>query len=372
MRLNFYFLMVIILGSIGQIKAQMGSTSDIPVASEFAIPVSPAFDMIGANNALVARPGNIRDFKVDWAFKSWRLRPNLALQAQPIWEIVYNKSTLEKYRKASKFMQLLSTLDLSAGTIEDDSQVRRLSWATKLTVYRQKDALLDPSLFRETEVAFNERRKIILDQLAVQKTAFKAEKEKVKRDSIKILLEDVELQSDLLDIEQKRNNLDIASAFAKKNWNASFIDLAYGRIYSYKNDTLLKLDLKGSGYAVWLNASYGIGSKILMTGLIKTVVIRDDLKGENINLFTGGFNFRYGSPKFNFFAEALFTQTNNSLIFQDNTINLVQANSLTTSYGGDWRISRNVMLSYGVRVDYDKNFVFQSISPIAGIACMMR
>ena len=159
--------MVIILGSIGQIKAQMGSTSDIPVASEFAIPVSPAFDMIGANNALVARPGNIRDFKVDWAFKSWRLRPNLALQAQPIWEIVYNKSTLEKYRKASKFMQLLSTLDLSAGTIEDDSQVRRLPWATKLTVYRQKDALLDPSLFRETEVAFNERRRIFLDQLAV-------------------------------------------------------------------------------------------------------------------------------------------------------------------------------------------------------------
>ena len=53
---------------IGSAKAQMGTTSDIPIASEFAIPISPAFDLIGVNNALVARPGNIRDFKVDWSF----------------------------------------------------------------------------------------------------------------------------------------------------------------------------------------------------------------------------------------------------------------------------------------------------------------
>ena len=354
------------------VKGQMGSTSDIPIASEFAIPISPAFDLIGVNNALVARPGNIRDFKVDWSFKSWRLKPNIALQAQPIWEILYNKSSLQKYRKASMMMQMLSTLDVSAGTIEDESLVRRLSWATKITLYRQKDALLNPSLFKKTDSLFHERRVQVSKKLEVLDKSLKKQKLKVKRDSIKALIEEVDFESDLLDIEQKRNNLDIASAFAKKNWNASFIDVAFGRIYSYTNDTLSKLNLKGSGIAVWANMSLGIGSKILLTSLLKTISINDDIQGNTTNIISAGINFRYGSPKFNFFAESVYSRSNNNSIFENLTINLSQANALSTSYGGDWRLSRNVMLSYGIRVDYSEKFKFQKITPIAGIACMMR
>ncbi|MBK8244847.1 MAG: hypothetical protein IPK88_15590 [Saprospiraceae bacterium] len=357
---------------IGTAKAQMGTTSDIPIASEFAIPISPAFDLIGVNNALVARPGNIRDFKVDWSFKSWRLKPNIALQAQPIWEILYNRSSLDKYRKASKLMQMLSTVDVSAGTIEDETLVRRLSWATKITLYRQKDALLNPSLFQKTDSLFNERRVLITEKLEVLKNDLKKQKVKEKRDSIKALIEEVDFESDLLDIEQKRNNLDIASAFAKKNWNASFIDVAFGRIYSYTNDTLSKLNLKGRGIAGWANFSIGIGPKILLTSLIKAVMISDDFTGFNTNILSAGINFRYGSPKFNFFAEGVYSKSNNNSIFDNKTINLSQANALSTSYGGDWRLSRNVMLSYGIRVDYSETIKFQRITPIAGIACMMR
>ena len=31
-----------------------------------------------------------------------------------------------------------------------------------------------------------------------------------------------------------------------------------------------------------------------------------------------------------------------------------------------------ITLTYGVRVDYDRKLKFQTISPVAGIACMMR
>ena len=352
--------------------SQFGSSSDFPVASEFSIPVSPAFDLIGVNNALVARPGNIRDFKVDWAFKSWRLRPNLALQAQPVWEIFYNRRTLEKYQKSSLWMRTLSTLDLSAGTIEDDSQLRRLSFAAKITLYQQRDALLDARLFIESNADFDERRRHIEESIDTLSRLIKLTPKSDKKDSLQLVLDQLRTQADILDLEQKRTNLEIASSYTKKFWNSSFVDVAFGRVFSYRNDTLLKLDLKGTGFAAWINASIGIGKKILITSLVRTVMLKDDFNGQQSSLWSGGLNFRYGSPKFNFFTEAVFTQTNNETVFANANVNLVQANSLTTSYGGDWRISRNVMLSYGVRVDYNRDFEFQTISPIAGIACMMR
>ncbi|MBK8450168.1 MAG: hypothetical protein IPL42_09200 [Saprospiraceae bacterium] len=59
-------------------------------APEFSIPVSPAFDLLGVNPCLVPKPSNLRNFKVDWSFKSYGLTPNLAIQTQPINEIYFN------------------------------------------------------------------------------------------------------------------------------------------------------------------------------------------------------------------------------------------------------------------------------------------
>lgn len=352
--------------------AQLGSSSDIPVPTEFSIPVSPAFDLLGVNNALVARPGNIRDFKVDWAFKSWRLKPNLALQAQPVWEIFYNKAKLDKYRKASSLMRTLSTLDISAGTIEDQSLARRLSFAVKLTLYKGKDALLDAGIFNESEKEYLGQRSQIENQILSLKLDLKTLKDKDSIQAIKDEIESKESQMDFLDVKQKNSNMEIASSFAKRNWNTSFLDVAYGKMYTYNNDTLSKLALKGSGYALWINGSYGIGKKILLSGVLRMSVIDNQALGEKSMLFGSGVNFRYGSPKFNFFAEVMYTQSKQDFSFEDETQNIVAANTLSTSYGGDWRLSRNVTLTYGVRVDYDRKLKFQTIAPVAGIACMMR
>jgi hypothetical protein len=47
-------------------------------------------------------------------------------------------------------------------------------------------------------------------------------------------------------------------------------------------------------------------------------------------------------------------------------------NPYTINLGGDWRISRNVILNYGIRWVMDEKFKTISFTPIASISCMMR
>src|SRR6476659_5144775 len=72
---------------------------------ELTIPASPVFDLMGVTPSQVNRTTDIKDFKVDWSFKSWKLNPNLAIQSQPIWELFYNRKDLSKYQSASRFIR---------------------------------------------------------------------------------------------------------------------------------------------------------------------------------------------------------------------------------------------------------------------------
>ena len=51
---------------------------------ELTIPASPVFDLMGVTSSQINRTSDIKDFKVDWSFKSWKLSPNLAIQSQPV------------------------------------------------------------------------------------------------------------------------------------------------------------------------------------------------------------------------------------------------------------------------------------------------
>src|SRR3982751_1123457 len=85
---------------------------------EFSIPASPVFDVMGVTPSQINRTSDIKDFKVDWSFKSWRLNPNLAIESQPIWELFYNRKDLSKYQEASGFMRQLASTDLSIGSVQ--------------------------------------------------------------------------------------------------------------------------------------------------------------------------------------------------------------------------------------------------------------
>jgi len=339
---------------------------------EFQIPVSAAFDLLGVNPSSVMRPGNIRDFKVDWSFQSYRLRPNLAIQAQPIWELFYNRTSLQRYQKAPRWLKMLSTLDLSAGTVEqqvgENRFDRRLAIAGKMTVWRSKDPLDDADLYREVTDQYLRQR---TDLLTVRQTLADSLSRTpatgaslALRQQLSTQLTDAERQLDDLDRRQKARIAELSAQFVRQHWNASFLDIAYGRAYTFDNPLLDSLRLTQDGWSVWANGSFGIGRRVLVSGLVRYTEFTSELS--RLNRFSQqyivGFNLRYGSPKFNFFAEVL-NQTSRQTR---------RADQVTIAYGGDWRFSRNVMLSYAVRTIYNRSFVFKNLVPIVSLSCMMR
>lgn len=363
-----YLSLTILLISL--ISGNLFSQTEVPSLNaekplEFTIPTSAAFDLLGVTPAQVTKPGNIRDFKVDWSFASWRLKPNIAIQAQPIWELFYNRSNLLKYQGASKFMKMLSTLDVSGGTIEDENLTRRLAVATKITIFRSHDPLDEPDLFRGATERFYEQRQPLSDlrqQLldSLQRTPKTTEYLEIRMTMLQEV-QSLETRLAFLEKTQKELVTTLANTYLKEHWNASFLDVAIGKSYNYQNTAIDSLNLQQDGLSVWVNGCIGFGRKWLLTGVFRYTQINTPRRASTHELF-GGFNLRYGSPKFNFFVEVL----------NRDSYNLMNFKAVTVAYGGDWRFSKNVMLSYGVRTVYGQNFAFKQLVPVASIACMMR
>ncbi|MDB5253699.1 MAG: hypothetical protein JWP27_2868 [Flaviaesturariibacter sp.] len=390
-------------------KAQETSTETAGrlTPKELTIPPSPVFDLMGVTPSQINRTSDIKDFKVDWSFKSWKLSPNLALQSQPVWEMLYNRKDLRKYQEASPFMRRLASLDLSIGSVQNEESDRRIGFATKINIYQQKDPLMAKDLY---------------GGIGEKYTAEKAELEaalkeaKLKLDTIRTILDKPALRATIKSIEEsllsinarRRDEINgIAKVFVAENWNASSLDVAFGRIYTYKTDsagTLKGLRLnRNTGWGAWMNGSVGLGKRALLTGLFRTTWYEEELtfsveeeatgnKTEQSavaqnTLFSMGANLRYGNPVYTFFIEFLYEKkglkTPTEALQQAfepgagskvvaSTVNwdIVHPNQL--SLGGDWRISRSVIINYGMRCVFSDRWKFQTFTPVVSISCMMR
>lgn len=104
-------------------------------------------------------------------------------------------------------------------------------------------------------------------------------------------------------------------------------------------------------------------------------------------LNTFGINFRYGGPIYNFFVEFIYdgktvktaSEALNKAFKAPGGTTVVSesvkwdiVNPYTINFGGDWRVSRNVILNYGIRCILNKNFSTTTFTPVANISCMMR
>ena len=374
---------------------------------EFSIPASPVFDLMGVTPSQINRTSDIKDFKVDWSFKSWKLSPNLAIQSQPVWELLYNRKKIEKYQQASGFMRKLASLDVSVGSVQDENNDRRIGFAVKMNVYKEKDPFLDRELFAGVEEQLKEEEDRIqssLQQLLQQldTTANVLEKTALRSQV-------TALQTELLTIPVKRQEeLQRRSlVFIQEHWNASSIDVSFGKVYSYITDSsgsLKSLRLnRNTGWGGWINANIGIGKRLLVSGLFRTTVydelleftLADESTGEEIptsaiagnQLFAMGMNLRYGGPLFTFFAEFLYERKrtgtalqalNNrftppsGMVVKEGTLKWDGIFPNAVTVGGDWRISRNLMINYGMRCSFDKNWTFRVFSPVVTLSCMMR
>jgi hypothetical protein len=104
-------------------------------------------------------------------------------------------------------------------------------------------------------------------------------------------------------------------------------------------------------------------------------------------LYTMGMNLRYGGSLYTFFVEFLYekkgfktpvealneafkTPGNFDVVHSSVKWDVVHPN--TFSFGGDWRVSRSVILNYGMRCVFDSKWEMRTFTPVASISCMMR
>lgn len=362
---------------------------------------------MGVAPSLVARTSDIKDFKVDWSFNSWKVNPNLAIQTQPVWELFYNRKNLEKYQKASYLSRMASSLDVSLGTVSNELNDRRIGGAMKVNLYRQKDPLMVKGLYEDILQQYDQE----LLQLKSKEKQLLAQLDTTTKPAELAAVKNTLRENDisLTTFYSRRNTAiqDRAKAVLSDNWNASFIDFAVGRIYTYETDSagsLKKLRLnRNTGSGAWVNFGLRLGKRGQLTGLARSLyyeeqlnfTLKDDATGEmtpgetvgNNTLFTFGMNLRYGGPVYNFFAEFVMDRKaiKTPIEALNESFRIPNGKSVITStvkwdivapynlsFGGDWRISRNVILNYGIRVLMDKNFKTTAVRPLANISCMMR
>ncbi len=373
---------------------------------ELTIPASPIFDLMGATPSQINRTADIKEFKVDWSLK-YGVNPNLAIQSQPIWELFYNRRDLSKYQSASGFMRKLASLDLSMGTIQDDDSYRRLGMAAKINLFKEKDPLMARELYEDISIKYKAEKEELEQQLKDAKHML---------DTMTNILEKPGVRSQIRSIEEQLNSQNSrrmgeinsrAKIFVDENWNASSLDFAIGRTHAFKSDSSgtfgMKRNNRSTGMGAWINGNLGLGKKMLVTALLRSFWYKDqvDFTIRDINtgdetpqkalaknsVYSLGLNFRYGGSVYTFFFEMLYEYkqlktANKALqeIYKAPVNNEIVATSLKweevnpniLALGGDWRISRSVIINYGMRCVFDSKWKFKTFTPIATISCMMR
>ena len=375
---------------------------------ELTIPPSPVFDLMGVTSSQINRTSDIKDFKVDWSFKSWRLNPNLAIQSQPVWELLYNRKDLSKYQSASRFMRRMASTDISIGSVQDENNDRRIGFAAKVNLFKQRDPLMATELYGGISEKYKAEKEDLETQLKQLQLQLDTTTDVLSKPNTRSQIKSTEEQ--LMTLNSRRND-EIntrAKVFVSENWNASSLDIAFGKVYTYKTDSAgslksLRLN-RNTGWGGWMNGSLGLGKKWLLSGLFRTswyeeelnFLIRNTDTGEEIEqtavadntLWTMGMNLRYGGSIYTFFVEFLYEKKGlktplealnetfkvpgNEFEVVGSTVKWDVVHPNTLSFGGDWRISKSVIINYGMRCIFDDRWKFRTFIPVATVSCMMR
>ncbi|HEX6332994.1 MAG TPA: hypothetical protein VFZ78_02140, partial [Flavisolibacter sp.] len=216
----FIYSVMICMPAVAQQETEAGRVSP----KELTIPPSPVFDLMGVTPSQINRTADIKDFKVDWSFKSWKLNPNLAIQSQPVWELFYNRRNLEKYQRASTFMRALASLDVSIGSVQNEENDRRIGFAAKINLFKSKDPLLDTAYYSGISNKYDEERAELLKKIAEARTALDSSVNVLSRPELRASIKALEDQYMSLHTRRIEEINQIARVIAQEHWNASSLD----------------------------------------------------------------------------------------------------------------------------------------------------
>jgi len=202
------------------------------------------------------------------------------------------------------------------------------------------------------------------------------------------------IQEELFEAKKSLKNLhqqeftrlqELTDEYIANNWNRSMLDLGMGKVYTYDNAAIDSFNMQGSGWGIWLNGAKRVGNNGLLGGILKFTKV-----GDNFNRFLG-ISYRYGNEKHNFFGEILHESMGNYFeegfedeeIFSDNFSedlgngwidfeNENRKSKITMAYGGDFKLSRNIMLNFALRTEMNSDLSFSKLIPVANLVCLMQ
>lgn len=356
--------------------------------SEISIPSAPAFAMLGVNPEMVMRPSDLKSFKVDWRIKNYNLAPDLALEAQPLWHFYYKKRSFEEYAAASRLTKKLSTLSLSAGTAKIDN-INHASYSIKLNLYKKNDVINDTLLLKQLRSEHRNQLQNFnaqIDSLVILRYQTTDPKRKNEIDKE---LDVIRYEMKNIDEISRLKYRNIIDQYNGENWNSTMLDAAFGSVFTYDNAGIDSLKVRRAGYALWLNGCLKMGDNGLVSGLFRYTKIIDSSN----KMF--GLNFRYGSQRYNFYAEVVYEilgnyfDPNQELAFDENEYfagkyiedigsgwldfnNTETKTQYTMAYGGDFKLSRNILLNFALRTQFTSDIKLTRLLPVANIICLMK
>src|SRR5690606_6730729 len=126
-----------------------------------------------------------------------------------------------------------------------------------------------------------------------------------------------------LERQQSQKLAEARDNYVQKHWNASYLDIAFGRLLTYKQgvsaitktfedptmpgemDTVTfqnsTLEISKKGYGLWISGGMGIGNNTMISGMVRYGEKPSQLTGNIGDVFSAGANLRYGSRRYNFF-----------------------------------------------------------------------
>ncbi|MBK8450169.1 MAG: hypothetical protein IPL42_09205 [Saprospiraceae bacterium] len=290
-------------------------------------------------------------------------------------------------------MKQLASLDLSAGTvdgnteletksvtfkdiegidsivnIENNWRIRSFSYAVKLNLYKEYEPLNDKLIFRNVMKEYDEKKSDLKTQIGLQKKSLTQTNDQEEKYQIKEAIKSYEMELNGLDntfIDRMKKIVDLYKA---EKWNSSYIDLAFGQAFDYdsRDSSLLKfknLHKVRTLWGLWINGSKGFGKNVLLSGIARVTSDKNILVNEKFYQLDCGLNFRYGNYRYNFFTEIFMPIHFNQPVLEGNKF---------IAFGGDWRFSRNVILNYAMRASYDDAGKLENIIPVVSVSCIMR
>lgn len=358
---------------------------DVLDKTEYLIPSAPAFSLLGVTPEIVNRPGVVRDFKVDWRIKNYEIAPDFALEAQPLWLFHFNKKGLSYYANSSKLMQALSTLSVSLGSAKLDG-VNHFSYAAKVTLYRESDPLKDRVLLKDLYLAESKARIEIEQKIEALEIEMLNAKEKEEKNRIKEIIDYRKLQKREVINTTRDQMQNLTDEHIGANWNASSLDLSYGRVFTFNNNAADEMFVNQAGSAFWLNGGMRSGKNGLLSGIVKLKKVG----GLAESLI--GLNYRYGGSRYSFYAEFVtenkFERAAEFIDVEDPFSDkfskdlgiswltpgedVVKENVITIAYGGDFKLSRGILLNFALRTQFQKDLSFNKLIPVANLTCLMR